>query len=229
MTRLFAHPSPLALGLVLASSLLAMPALDARQASSASSQLTAPATGVPAAAAAVMREIRLKDTAQMAVSEEDGRFLRLLTASQGARHVLEIGASRGYSAIWIGLGLRDTGGQLVTIEYDRTLAREATANVARAGLADIVRVISGDAFAEIPKLTGTFDLVFLDAWKPDYKKFFDLVLPRLDKGGLFAAHNVLNKKEEMADFLQAIFTRPDVWSSIVAPSGEGISLTYKRR
>jgi predicted O-methyltransferase YrrM len=53
-----------------------------------------------------------------------------------------------------------------------------------------VRVIQGDAFKEIPKLQGTFDLVFLDAWKPDYKRFFDIVYPRLDPGGVFLAHNV---------------------------------------
>ena len=51
---------------------------------------------------------------------------------------------------------------------------------------------------------GTFDLVFLDAWKPDYKKFFDLVFPRVTPGGLFLAHNVINKKSEMGDFLDAI-------------------------
>jgi caffeoyl-CoA O-methyltransferase len=187
------------------------------------------ADGVPSRAAQTLREIRARDTAQMAVSLEDGRFLRVITATRGTRRALEIGASRGYSAIWIGLGLRETGGQLVTIEYDAALAREATLNVAKAGLSDIVRVISGDAFAEIPRLAGGFDLVFLDAWKPDYKKFFDLVLPRLDKGGLFAAHNVVNKKNEMTDFLTAISTRSDVWSTIVSPSGEGISLSYKVR
>ena len=65
-------------------------------------------------------------------------------------------------------------------------------------------VVPGDAFKEIPKLAGTFDFVFLDAWKPDYKRFFDLVLPRLDPRGLFLAHNVVNKQDEMRDFLDAI-------------------------
>ena len=91
----------------------------------------------------------------------------------------------------------------------------------RAGLADIVQVISGDAFKEIPKQTGTFDFVFLDAWKPDYQRFFDLVFPRLERGGLFLAHNVVNKRDEMSDFLKTIHTSPAVLTSIVAPSGEG--------
>ena len=183
---------------------------------------------VPPEAQQVLDAIRAADTGQLAVSEEDGRFLRTLIASTRARRVLEIGGASGYSGIWIGLGLRETGGRLVTIEYDAERAREAAANIQAAGLADIVEVVPGDAFAEIPRLVGEFDLVFLDAWKPDYKKFFDLVFPRVRIGGLFLAHNVVNKKDEMGDFLAAIEAHPDALTSIVSPGHEGISMTYKR-
>ena len=153
----------------------------------------------------------------------------MLVASTGRKRALEIGAASGYSAIWIGLGLRETGGRLVTIEYDPVRAREAADNVRKAGLSDIVQVIAGDAFQEIPKVAGTFDCIFVDAWKRDYIKFFDMTWPRLDKGGLFLGHNVINKKSEMTDFLDRIATHPDLYSSIVAPAGEGISVSYKRR
>jgi caffeoyl-CoA O-methyltransferase len=176
----------------------------------------------------ILAEIRATDKGQLAVSEEDGRFLRLLIASSNRKRVLEIGGASGYSAIWMAQGLRATGGRMVTIEYDPGRAKELAANIKRAGFSDIVQVVSGDAFAEIPKLPGTFDFVFLDAWKRDYKKFLDLVTPRLDKGGLFTAHNVVNKRSEMGDFLDAIQRNPSLWSAIVAPSGEGISLSYKR-
>jgi predicted O-methyltransferase YrrM len=129
----------------------------------------------------------------------------------------------------MGLGLRQTGGRLTTIEYDPVRAREAAENVRRAGLQDVVQVVAGDAFKEIPRVAGSFDFVFLDAWKPDYRKFFDLVFPRLSPGGLFLAHNVINKKGEMQDFLQAIHAHPQAFTTIVAPSHEGISLTYKKR
>jgi len=184
---------------------------------------------VPPALQQLLQQIKGVDAGQLAVSEEDGRFLRVLVASSRARRVLEIGGASGYSAIWIGLGLRETGGKLVTIEYDPVRAREAAANIKRAGLADIVQVVPGDAFTEIPKLTGTFDLVFLDAWKKDYKRFLDLMLPRLDAGGLFLAHNVVNKGKDMPDFLQAIEQNPTLLTAIVTPSGEGISLSYKKR
>jgi predicted O-methyltransferase YrrM len=184
-------------------------------------------TDVPPEVASVLRQIKSVDAGQLAVSEEDGRFLRVMVATRGSRRALEIGAASGYSAIWIGLGLRQTGGHLTTIEYDAGRAREALDNVRRAGLADVVTVISGDAFAEIPKLPGAFDFVFLDAWKRDYRRFFDLVMPRLQIGGLFLAHNVVNKESEMRDFLDVIYNDPRVLTSIVKPGFEGMSVTVK--
>jgi caffeoyl-CoA O-methyltransferase len=176
----------------------------------------------------ILADIKKNDTGQLAVSEEDGRFLRVMIASKGAKRALEIGGASGYSAIWMGLGLRETGGMLVTIEYDAMRAKELSANIQRAGLTDVVRVVAGDAFEQIPQLTGTFDFVFLDAWKKDYKRFFDLVYPRLDRGGLFLAHNVVNKRSEMEDFLAAVETHPSLWTTIVSPSSEGISVSLKK-
>lgn len=189
---------------------------------------TAPAQHIPPHVDAILKQIRSADKDQLAVSEEDGRFLRLLVVTRGAKRALEIGAASGYSAIWMGLGMRETGGKLVTIEYDKLRASQAAANIKKAGLSDVVQVISGDAFAEIPKVTGTFDFVFCDAWKRDYQKFFSMVFPRMDKGGLFLGHNVINKRDEMLDFLKTIQTSPAVLTSIVSPSGEGMSVTLKR-
>jgi predicted O-methyltransferase YrrM len=186
------------------------------------------AQNVPPHVEALLKQIKAADKDQLAVSEEDGRFLRLLVVTRGAKRALEIGAASGYSAIWIGLGLRETGGKLVTIEYDKARAAAAAANIKKAGLSDVVQVVSGDAFAEIPKVAGAFDFVFCDAWKRDYQKFFDMVFPRMDKGGLFLGHNVINKRDEMPDFLETIQTSAAVLTSIVAPSGEGVSITLKR-
>jgi predicted O-methyltransferase YrrM len=187
-----------------------------------------PAAAQTPAVQKILSEIKSKDKGMLAVSEEDGRFLRLMIASSGAKHALEIGGASGYSAIWIGMGLRETGGHLVTIEYDPVRAKELASNISRAGLTDVVQVIAGDAFQQIPKVAGTFDFVFLDAWKKDYKRFLDMVSPRLDKHGLFLAHNVVNKRSEMGDFLDAIQTQTAFWTTIVSPSGEGMSVSYKR-
>jgi predicted O-methyltransferase YrrM len=89
--------------------------------------------------------------------------------------------------------------------------------------------VQGDGFAVIPRLPGTFDFVFLDAWKPDYKKFFDLLYPRLTPGGVFVAHNVVNKKDEMEPFLGTILRHPSLFTTIVSPSHEGMSVSYKTK
>ncbi len=178
---------------------------------------------------AILAGIRAADKGQLAVSEEDGRFLRLMVATRAAKSIVEIGAASGYSGIWLGLGARESGGRVVAIEYDPQRAREAAANIAKAGLGDVVRVVHGDAFAEIPKLAGSFDLVFLDAWKPDYKKFFDMVYPRLNPGGVFLAHNVINKKSEMEPFLKTILSHPGLYTSVISPGSEGMSVSYKVR
>jgi caffeoyl-CoA O-methyltransferase len=190
--------------------------------------LAAPAAAQTPEVQKLLTEIKSKDKGLLAVSEEDGRFLRLMVASSGAKHALEIGGASGYSAIWIGMGLRETGGRLVTIEYDPVRAKELAENIRRAGLSDIVQVVAGDAFQQIPKIPGTFDFVFLDAWKKDYKRFLDMVSPRLDKRGLFLAHNVVNKRSEMGDFLDAVQTQTMFWTTIVSPSGEGMSVSFKR-
>ena len=184
---------------------------------------------VPANIAQLLATIKKADAGQLSVSEEDGRFMRVLIASHGVKRALEIGGASGYSAIWLGLGLRETGGHLTTIEYDPGRAAAAADNIKRAGMADVVTVVHGDAFKEIPKIAGTFDFVFLDAWKPDYKRFFDLVFPRVVPRGLFLAHNVVNKQGEMRDFLSAIGDSSAIASSIVRPGSEGMSVSVKLR
>jgi predicted O-methyltransferase YrrM len=192
-------------------------------------QRTAMAQGarLPAELSRLLGEIKRADTDLLAVSEEDGRFLRLMVVTSHATRALEIGGANGYSAIWVGLGLRETGGTLTTIEYDPARARVLGENIRRAGLSDIVTVVAGDAFSAVPRLPGSFDFVFLDAWKRDYKRFFDLLLPRLMTRGLFLAHNVVNKQDEMKDFLATIQHHDGVMTTIVSPSGEGMSVSLK--
>jgi len=178
---------------------------------------------------AILKSIKAADKGQLAVSEQDGRFMRVLIGLRNAKSILEIGAASGYSGIWLGLGARESHGHVVSIEFDPQRAKEAAANIQKAGLTDVVRVVHGDAFVEIPKLQGTFDLVFLDAWKPDYKRFFDMVYPRMDAGGVFLAHNVINKSSEMKPFLDTIQNHPGLFTSIVSPGSEGMSVSYKLR
>jgi len=190
---------------------------------------TAAAHGQTSDQQKLLQQIKAADAEKLSLSEEDGRFLRVMIVSSNAKRVLEIGGANGYSAIWMGLALRQTGGRLVSIEYDPTRARIAADNVRKAALSDIVTVVPGDAFEAVPKLQGEFDFVFLDAWKRDYKRFLDLLLPRMRARGLFLAHNVVNKQAEMREFLSAIHSSPELWTTIVRPSDEGMSVSLKVR
>ena len=148
-----------------------------------------------------------------------------MIVSSGATHALEIGGAYGYSAIWIGLGLRETGGHLTSIEYDPARARVAAANIRAAGLADIVTVVAGDAFGEIPKLAGDVRFRFPRRLEARLQRFFDSMLPAAAPRGLFLAHNVVNKQSRDARFPRAIQTDPGaVITTIVTPSGEGMSV-----
>ena len=92
----------------------------------------------------------------------------------------------------------------------------------------MVTVVAGDAFKAVPAEPGTFDFVFIDAWKPDYQKYFDMTFPRVRRGGLILAHNVINKGADMQDFLKTVNTRADLLTAIVAPGSEGVSISVKR-
>ena len=124
-----------------------------------SAQGPRPASTLSPEVVRLLKEIKAADTDLLAVSEEDGRFLRVMAVASGARHALEIGGASGYSAIWIGLALRETGGHLTTVEFDPKRAAAAANNIRRAGLHDIVTVVPGDAFKEIPRIAGDFDFV----------------------------------------------------------------------
>lgn len=158
----------------------------------------------------------------------DGRFLHDLIVRNGYTKGLEIGSFTGYSALWVGLALKKTGGRLVTIEYEESSGKQAQENVRRAGLAAVVDARIADAFVEIPKIQGEFDFVFIDAWKRDYIRFLKLVRNRVVPGGVIVAHNVTNYAEDMQDYLAAIKNDPGLETTFDESSGEGMSISRVR-
>lgn len=110
------------------------------------------------------------------VSAAQGKFLNLMVMITRARRVLEIGTLGGYSTIWIAQAL-PADGELVTLEYDPHHAEVARGNIARAGLAEKVRVIAGAAAETLPQLAAEnptpFDFIFIDAEKPSNPIYLD--------------------------------------------------------
>jgi len=124
------------------------------------------------------------------VDAEVGALLRVLATAVGATKILEIGTAIGYSGIWLARALRP-GGMLLTMEMDPDRAREARENFTRAGLADCVNVIVGDAERMIAKVAGPFDLIFQDGDKHLYAPLLDRLVSLLRPGGLLVTDNVL--------------------------------------
>jgi len=163
----------------------------------------------------------------MNVPIEDGRFLRLLAESLGAKHVVEIGTSNGYSGLWQCLALKATGGKLTTFEIDAGRAAMARENFKRAGVDDIVTLVEGDAHEKVVEIAGPVDILFIDADKEGYTDYLTKLLPKVRPGGLVIAHNIT---PGMADpeYLEAITTDPDLETVFYAQGG-GISVTMKKR
>jgi predicted O-methyltransferase YrrM len=165
----------------------------------------------------------------MNVPSRDGRFLYEFIVKKGYRRGLEIGTFTGYSALWMGLAFSENGGRLFTIEIEQGPGEEARRNILKAGLSEVVDARIADAFAEIPRIEGTFDFVFIDAWKPDYVKFLRMLRDRITPGGAIVAHNVTNHAREMQDFLQAIKEDPGLETTFNELSAEGMSISIVRK
>ena len=165
----------------------------------------------------------------MNVPPDDGRVLRLLTESIGAKNVVEIGTCNGYSGIWFCLALRKTDGKLITHEINADRAQLARENFKRAGVDKFVTLVEGDAHEEVKKLKDPIDVLFLDADKEGYMDYLEKLLPLVRPGGLILAHNTTNAGPQMQDYINAVTTNSDLETIFLHEQGSGIGVTLKKR
>jgi len=158
------------------------------------------------------------------VPPQDGRFMRIVTEAMNAKNVVEIGTSTGYSGIWFGMALQKTGGKLTTYEIDEKRAATARENFKKAGMADIITVVLGDAHEKVKDLKDLIDILFLDADKEGYIDYLDKLLPLVRPGGLVLAHNI---NPRMADpkYMETITTNPNLETIVRS----GMSITLKKK
>lgn len=130
----------------------------------------------------------------IAVTPNQGKLLELLARIQDARTILELGTLGGYSTIWLARAL-PADGRLITLEYEPHFAEVARANIARAGVADVVEVRIGAALDTLPQLhaegAGPFDLIFIDADKQNYPGYFQWSLKLSRPGTVIVGDNVV--------------------------------------
>lgn len=168
----------------------------------------------------------------MNVPAVDGRILHDLIIKNDYKKALEIGTSTGHSGIWIAWALSKTGGKLITIEIDERRYKEALANFEEAGLSEYIDARLADAHELVPRLKGPFDFVFCDADKGWYKNYLIAVLPKLEVGGCFAAHNVSGRRGRrqygIGEFVEYLESLPNMETTYESSSWAGISVSYKR-
>ena len=175
----------------------------------------------------VLDEMRKSGKTYLSVPVSDGRVLRLLTEAVGAKTVVEIGTSTGYSGLWFCLALQKTGGKLTTFEIDSGRASTARRHFEQAGVAQLVNVIEGDAHAKLAGLKGPIDLAFIDADKEGYVDYLNKLLPLLRPGGLILAHNTTMAVVKEG-YIKQVLANPDL-ETIFYNDGGGLGVTVKKR
>ena len=166
-------------------------------------------------------------TGMLNVNSNEGAFLRDQVVKVKAKHALEVGTSNGYSSIWIALGVRPSGGHLTTLEIDDRKVKLATENFRIAGVDSLITLMPGDALKTIPTLQGPFEFVFIDAWKQDYVKYLDMILPLVPPGGVIMAHNVTDLRSQLLDFIERVKTDPRLKTTFAEPGPGGFSVSVK--
>jgi caffeoyl-CoA O-methyltransferase len=159
-----------------------------------------------------------------AVARTTGQFLFALVAPQWDCEVLEIGASRGYSSLWLAAGVRYLGGHLTSLEHDPVKIAAWKENIAEAGLEDWVNLIEGDAAETIPAIDDVFDVLFLDAEKEDYEQLFQAARAKVEPGALVVADNVLSHQETLGAYSRARQADPTV-ESVTVPLDRGLEVS----
>jgi predicted O-methyltransferase YrrM len=159
----------------------------------------------------------------LAVGPDAGRLLFALVAPNAGCEVLEVGASRGCSTIWLAAAARILGGRVVSLEQDPMKVEAWRKNIADAGLEEWAELIEGDALATLERLEEGFDVVFVDAWKDDYERIFELARGKVEPGAVIVADNVVSHAS-LAAYVEARQSDPTL-TSVTVPVGNGLEVT----
>jgi len=178
----------------------------------------------------VLAEMTARDgRGDLNITPDDGRLLRLLAEAAGARHVVEIGTSHGYSGLWFTLALRRTGGRLTTHEIDAERVKTARRNFERAGVDGLVTIVEGDAHEKVADINEPVDILFLDGDKDGNMDYLQQLLPHVRPGGLIIAHSAANQADRMSDYLQAVTTDAKLETRFFHMTEHGLAVTLRKR
>ena len=162
------------------------------------------------------------------VSPEGGRLLYTLIRASRPATVVEFGTSFGISTIHLAAAVRDNGtGRVVSTELNAAKAAQARANLADAGLADVVTILAGDARETLADLPGPVGFVLLDGWKNLYLPVLRQLEPRLAAGALVVADDTVSMAAQMTDYLAYVRDPAHGYLSIAFPESDGLEITCR--
>jgi len=167
-----------------------------------------------------------KDIPFWRVSGDNGKLLHILAYACGAKRAVEVGTSSGYSGIHIASALASTGGHLWTFDLEPFKIELARSNFERAGVSAVVTQVGGDALQTLPEFVSAnpepIDFAFLDAVKPHYVRYLEILRPRLRPGSVVAADNVgRHNAEAVRSYLEAVARAPFLTSIVPTENAEG--------
>jgi len=162
------------------------------------------------------------------VEPTTGRFLFSVCAPQADCEVLEIGAGRGYSTIWLAAAVRHLGGRVLSLERDHECIADWRDNIVEAGLEETAELVEGEALETLPMIDDVFDLCFLDAANKLYEELFQLARAKLEPGALVIADDVTLHADTLRAYSEARQADPTL-SSVTVPLDRGLELSVVLR
>jgi predicted O-methyltransferase YrrM len=157
---------------------------------------------------------------------DTARLVYILARSSGAKRVLEIGTSNGYSTIWLASAVAPHGGHVTSIDLSAEKQAMARENLQRAALLESVELVLGKAGTIVKELVGPFDVVFFDADRLGAAANLEALMPKLAPSVLLLADNVTSHPDEIAAYLAAVKKLAD-FEHVVVPVGKGLSVAYR--
>ncbi len=158
---------------------------------------------------------------------DSARLLNIVARSMGARRILEIGTSVGYSTVFLALAAQATGGHVTTLELMPAKFEAAQANLARGELTPFVTQHLGDALELLPGLPGPWDLMFVDAEKDLYAAVWPLIKDTVRPGGLVVSDNVVSHASDLAPYLDMV-RADEHYDTVTVPIGSGLEFSSRR-
>lgn len=169
------------------------------------------------------------------IDRSSANLLSILIKSANYRNIVEVGASNGYSGLWLADAARQTDGKVITVEFHKCRFDVAKANFEECGLSDFIDIKQEMAIDMLNELTKEdynakeeqfIDFAFVDANKAQYIKYYEIIDKKLRKGGMICFDNMISHKEKVADLYEAITDNPD-YQTVMFPSEAGMLVALK--